>query len=124
MNHNTKKRRFLKLSVNFVFVKLFAAILSIYILLMVCKPYVDGAIISHSQKELAAAENHSHDSTDDACSPFCICSCCSVQIVLFTQPIIYHLQSASAFIQIRTPTYNSIFISDFFENIWQPPQIA
>ena len=108
---------------NFAFVKLLTAILSVYILLMVCKPCVDDEIICADDKELASSENHSHDSHDDSCSPFCICNCCSVQIVIFAQPIVYNLRSVCAVIQIPTPTDKSSFNSDFFGSIWQPPQI-
>ena len=81
--------------------------------------------IAHNKTEftLNPAE-HSHDKTIDLCSPFCICSCCGSQMANYSQPIIIDFPRLSKSIKTQLPTYNSIFSSNFFGSIWQPPQIA
>ncbi len=69
-------------------------------------------------------QQHSHDTENDLCSPFCICNCCSSQILGYTE--VYFIDFPLQFEEIKTqiPTYRSIFASNFYGSIWQPPQIV
>ncbi|CAM2966891.1 hypothetical protein SAMN05444143_11054 [Flavobacterium succinicans] len=69
-------------------------------------------------------ENHSHDKSKDLCSPFCICNCCGSQITSFSEFVIIDFPIPSKGIKTQLPTYKSVFASNFFGSIWQPPQIA
>lgn len=80
---------------------------------------------AHSKAEFASNhDEHSHDKANDLCSPFCICSCCGSQMANYSQSIIIDFPILSKSIKTQLPTYSSIFSSNFFGSIWQPPQIA
>ena len=69
-------------------------------------------------------ENHSHDKSKDLCSPFCICNCCGSQVVSYFQSNIIDFPIPFEGIKTQLPTYTSVFASNFFGSIWQPPQIV
>ncbi|RQO30144.1 hypothetical protein DBR32_11195 [Taibaiella sp. KBW10] len=74
---------------------------------------------------ISIAETHDHNNDqEDICSPFCVCSCCSIGIVShhFTPPVIritHPFFAPAPKISVR----NSFFISNFYGNIWQPPKL-
>ena len=79
---------------------------------------------SHLSTELASNNySHSHDQMD-LCSPFCTCNCCSVQVLTHFPVNTIDFPIGNQVIKIALPTYKSIFTSNFFGSIWQPPQIA
>lgn len=102
-------------------------ILSIYLIALASMPCADVEVNSagHSlnvhQTDL---ENHSHDKSKDLCSPFCICNCCGAQILNYSPAISFDFSIISSDIKTKGPFYRSIFASNFFGSIWQPPQIA
>src|SRR3970040_664687 len=101
-------------------------ILSIYLTALSFLPCADLEVNSvvHTSKELSSyKENHSHNKEKDLCSPFCSCNCCGVQI-LSHFPINFDFPLISTVIKTKEPFYKSIFASNFFGSIWQPPQIA
>jgi hypothetical protein len=80
---------------------------------------------AHSATEFSLTqENHSHDKKSDLCPPFCICNCCGAQVLTNFQTIVYNFPVDTAIIKIALPTYKSVFSSNFYGSIWQPPQIA
>lgn len=102
-------------------------ILSIYLIALSCLPCADLEVNSaaHSSSEfLADHEGHSHDKSKDLCSPFCICNCCGVQILSYAPTISYDFPLISTVIKTQKPFYKSVFYSDFYGSIWQPPQIV
>jgi len=67
----------------------------------------------------AQTESSSHK---DDCSPMCTCNCCG-------QPTLNH-STFSDFVFLKHETtvkqknhYNKRFISDYIQNIWQPPKL-
>ncbi|MBK0368267.1 hypothetical protein I5M07_00355 [Flavobacterium sp. SE-1-e] len=72
----------------------------------------------------AKHDKHAHDAEKDLCSPFCSCSCCGSQVVNHFQSIIIDFPIPFEGIKTQLPTYKSIFTSNFFGSIWQPPQIV
>ena len=102
-------------------------ILSIYLTALSFLPCADLEVNSlvHISKELSSyKENHSHNKEKDLCSPFCICNCCGSQITSFSEFVIIDFPIPSKGIKTQLPTYKSVFASNFFGSIWQPPQIA
>jgi hypothetical protein len=102
-------------------------ILSIYLILLSCLPCADTDVksLAHTSIELSQnAENHSHDTANDLCPPFCVCNCCGVQFLSYQPTILFDFSVATTRIEIVLPTYKSIFSSNFFGSIWQPPQIV
>ena len=81
--------------------------------------------LAHTTLELKSNhDNHSHDKEKDLCSPFCICSCCGSQVVSYFQSNIIDFPIPFEGIKTQLPTYTSVFASNFFGSIWQPPQIV
>lgn len=80
---------------------------------------------AHIKSELVShPRNHSHDKEKDLCSPFCSCSCCGSQMASYSQSIVINFPILSKGIETQLPTYQFVFSSNFYENIWQPPQIV
>ena len=79
--------------------------------------------LAHNKTEFSSNhDNHSHDKEKDLCSPFCIC--CGSQITSFSEFVIIDFPIPSKGVKTQLPTYKSVFASNFFGSIWQPPQIA
>jgi hypothetical protein len=79
---------------------------------------------AHQTAQFSADKNHLHDKENDLCSPFCACNCCGAQILTHQLAETFNFQVVYAIISIQLPTYKSIYTSNFFGSIWQPPQIA
>ena len=65
-------------------------------------------------------DQHSKGCGDDTCTPFCICSCCSMALDVPTQPpfLVKYLPPTPA----NQPSLYSDFIpSSFIHSIWHPP---
>lgn len=80
---------------------------------------------THTQTEFTSNhEKHSHDRENDLCSPFCICSCCAGYVIDFSSPVTFQTIIIPELIRKQKIVYKSIFSSNFYGSIWQPPQIA
>lgn len=69
-------------------------------------------------------QDHDHSGdTDDRCSPFCYCACCSISLN------IYHFNSFTvqepfiSFLEEKALWTYSDSRSSYFGSIWQPPKI-
>jgi len=106
-------------------VKWITAILSIYLIMlssMPCADLEDNSAV-HKTSQFSSEQNHSHEKQSDLCSPFCSCNCCGAQVLSYQANIIFEFPVKSAIISLQLPSYNSVFTSNFFGSIWQPPQI-
>ncbi len=104
--------------------KIFACILSVYILVLTAIPCIDRPEDHHLQKteiEANANTNH-HNHGGDQCSPFCTCNCCATPVI--QQESIIQFNSTNLFQEFTLAEYISVFTSDYLSSIWQPPQIA
>ncbi len=102
--------------------KLFAFILSCYILFLTALPCIDkpeDTTMDDSGLSKLPADNHSNDS--DHCSPFCSCSCC-------VTPVIYQVYSIEleCFFQVEAHyfEFEPIAVLSPTSNIWQPPKLS
>tara|TARA_R110002124_G_scaffold232000_3_gene397168 strand:+ start:1585 stop:2064 length:480 start_codon:yes stop_codon:yes gene_type:complete len=107
--------------------KSFLFLLALYTIIISSLPCQDDIFKSwHQQSDFEVALETAHSSQNesmglDLCSPFCICSCCSVPTS--TAP----LTELPALLQkqidtIQLFTYQSTFTSTDFSFIWQPPK--
>lgn len=105
--------------------KWITAILSLYLVFLSSLPCSDIEETSpiHERTEFAS-DNHSHEKQNDLCSPFCICNCCGTHVLSYQSANIFEFKVPSAVISILLPSYKSVFISNFYGSIWQPPQIV
>jgi hypothetical protein len=102
-------------------------ILSIYLVVISCLPCADMEVYSSAHASLEISSNHddhSHDKENDLCSPFCICNCCGAQVLSYSPEIVFDFPLALAVIETKEPFFKSVFTSNFYGSIWQPPQIA
>lgn len=106
--------------------KWLAILLSIYLLALSNMPCADMEVnsIAHKKAQFASEANHSHDKDNDLCSPFCACNCCGAQVLSYQSVITFNFPLANSIILSPLPVYTSVFASNFYGSIWQPPQIA
>jgi len=102
--------------------KLFAYILSVYILVLTGFPCseVSEENIWHKSGLSQQIPNDGHDNTDH-CSPFCTCDCCTCPVV-HTENVIGF--AIFPFSQKYISVYSSAYISSLFVSIWQPPKLS
>ena len=106
--------------------KWIAILLSIYLMALSNMPCADMEVDSaaHKTAQFSSEANHSHDKANDLCSPFCACNCCGAQVLSYQLSENIEFPVAFAIISKALPSYNSVFASNFYGSIWQPPQIA
>ena len=93
-------------------------------LLLSCLPCADKEQNDSSQT-LVEKSSLEHNQANDACSPFCICNCCSSQVFAFDATICsFDFIVIQKTVENKIPEYKSILISNFYGSIWQPPQIV
>ncbi len=105
--------------------KWFNYILSIYLLVISCIPCMDEEPV-YSFPSLTIASSHFEADTpihaEDACSPLCICNCCSgVTLLPNTSEV---LQTISIVFQEQFSIYKQINRLDLSYSIWQPPKLS
>ncbi|WPO77728.1 DUF6660 family protein [Flavobacterium sp. KACC 22761] len=106
--------------------KWIAALLSIYLMALSNMPCADMEVNSamHKTAQFSSENSHTHDKDNDLCSPFCACNCCGAQVLSYQPVAVFQFSLPSSLITNPLPNYNSVFISNFYGSIWQPPQIA
>lgn len=102
--------------------KILAFIMAVLVLSFSIIPCADGVSFAKEESGKYSQTKTSQDEPhDDACSPFCICTCCAVfsvtcTVAAFSAVTIPFKTKHSLFLEART---NSIASA-----IWQPPQIV
>jgi hypothetical protein len=105
--------------------KWFNYILSLYLLVLSCIPCADEKPVhSFSASSFINAQTESEHPvhTDDACSPLCICTCCSgftIQTNALTS-----IQTFPVAFQNKLPFYKQAHCQDLAYSIWQPPKLS
>lgn len=101
--------------------KLFAFILSFYILVLTAIPCIDKPEDNTLQKtEIAPKTTDNQHQDIDHCSPFCTCNCCSSPKI--QQNIAIEFNNYQFLLECFSE-YSSILVSYHFASIWQPPQL-
>ncbi|WP_073370954.1 DUF6660 family protein [Flavobacterium fluvii] len=104
--------------------KIINCIFSIYLIVLSCLPCADLEVgsLSHPSQEITSnTDKHSHEKSNDACSPFCVCNCCGSQILVYQTN--YSFSSFRNIIYTKVPECQSLLTSSYFGSIWQPPQV-
>ena len=91
-----------------------------YLITLALVPCVDSASFSdlNCEKVQQAENGNQHD---EICTPFCVCSCCSSQVVMNSFPKVI------SGIALTLPDYiiqKDSKISSAIISIWQPPKLA
>lgn len=95
-----------------------------YLVFLMSIPCSDGMSYSAASAiEINTAHQHEHDDkhSPEECTPFCICSCCSIvtnappePVVLYGKPIMENI--------FRVSFYSDKHLPGFPNTIWQPPR--
>lgn len=102
--------------------KFLATILALFILSLSALPCDDVSFEnqnSETMSEVVNLDNHSHS---DLCSPFCMCSCCSVSITEPLKHIEYVVYAEIPSKEVAT-FYNTSFSNNYYSKIYLPPQV-
>lgn len=104
--------------------KIFTFIMSCYLLFLTCVPCGDGQECNvKSEVNISATTSHeNHDHSEEACTPFCTCSCCPSYA--FCNPLVKSFVVKPAFQSQKYHVFNITFYTEVFYNIWQPPQLT
>lgn len=103
--------------------KFFAFIIAFYILALSLAPCSDVRNVCNDDvSKTEFSQNHGHNQNqDDNCSPFCVCTCCSVSTIATDfKPFTFSEFSITQEVAI----HNFTFISNFFRKIWQPHKLT
>ncbi len=103
--------------------KILALLLSAYVVFLVSLPCRDGENCAYDVHTGPVHNHNNPDSQDlpDGCSPFCVCSCCSVTVIMTD----FHFESPRTFIpvEVNIPLKQDLY-SHYYRQIWQPPKIG
>ncbi len=106
--------------------KWFLTIWTFYLMVLAALPCSDASNQCEDtvpKIETAQAHEHNQDS-DDNCSPFCYCSCCSVSIGSFNFKSFEIKQPKVAFSTKKITIRDYNLISRYQGNIWNPPKFT
>jgi len=81
-------------------------------------------IVNHlfgiEHQHISDHDQHSKECGDDTCTPFCVCSCCSIAIDIPVKLLV--LKDYSPLTATNIPLFFSVFTpSPFIHAIWHPP---
>jgi len=110
----------------FTNVKSLSIIFAVIFTVLSCIPCADGAVHPENSSNIAQNSNDSQKSNQhsDACSPFCVCSCCQGIGFFKLAEFIPSENFVSAIVEKQLPQYTSTLFSSFQNSIWQPPKIS
>lgn len=108
---------------NFVSVKYFAIIFSVYMTILAVLPCQDrdNVIASNIHVTVSKSNSANNECGQEICPPFCTCSCCSTARVLVAKITV---SIFSLTFSREYPAYGIPAVQDQPINIWQPPQLS
>ena len=107
-------------------------IFAIYMLVLSVVPCGDGGggiveIANHlfgiEQQDDPGHEQHSGTCDDDLCSPFCICSCCSMVFDIIKK-MPFQIKMPASAIKEKPSFVPNISPSIYYSSFWQPPRFC
>jgi len=103
--------------------KLTFFIVTCIMLYMSCIPCGDMQDCTGKEKtSITAANGQQHERhQSEACTPFCVCSCCSASVLHF--PIAKMQLANTRTNSLKFPLFNVAFDTEVHSSIWQPPQL-
>lgn len=103
----------------------FLTIFAFYITVLAVIPCNDVENQWENGTELATDTEHNHDhDSDDTCTPFCCCTCCGIQMNIVEYRLMpVEITAVQEFSSEKIKINAVSFHSNYFGEIWQPPQI-
>lgn len=105
--------------------KLTAFILSIFVLSMATVPCTDGEdqlSESISEGHLVKPFHQHSESSEDGCTPFCICQCCGTSVIIPTPTVLSNFNKSILFSYSFQYSFN--YSCDYSNGVWHPPAIG
>jgi len=105
-------------------VKIRTLIFTLYLLALAVYPCSDASTCTDEKKDTTKIELTQHDHSEDegdACTPFCICSCCAATIRLTTSDVTLVENNHHT---LHTIPYTERHLLSNAHTIWQPPKLA
>ncbi|MEO7212063.1 MAG: DUF6660 family protein [Mucilaginibacter sp.] len=104
--------------------KAIALFFSIYMTILALMPgwdRQDNAALTNAQTTVQRNHSCNNQGSQETCSPFCTCSCCStVRALQSTITLVYNMhQVTNTYATYCTPAIQQMSLS-----IWQPPQLS
>jgi hypothetical protein len=96
-------------------------LLALYLVVISFAPCSDNHVLSEHEKDAVATTHSPCDNESDACSPFCICSCCQGFMM-----ITFGLKNISSGFS-KDISFSSFLIGKptaEFTDFWRPPQLS
>jgi len=78
---------------------------------------------SLDKQEQHSHNSENHDCGQDACTPFCTCTCCGIALNAADFHLFKLDKPFEAYLGNELILKNYPLVSIFQENIWQPPQV-
>ncbi|WP_460693289.1 DUF6660 family protein [Mucilaginibacter puniceus] len=113
--------QFLKLLRSFDAMRLFSLIMCIIVLSLGLMPCKDSNAVAKSYTKYAVeAAHHGSNPVQDACSPFCHCSCCNTPSLTAIRPLLFSipLEVDNSYPELQTSKIKNRNLV-----IWQPPKL-
>lgn len=110
--------------------KYFANILAFYMMALFVLPcddlYVqEGFHTAFSHQDSFPQDPQDDKSTNDFCSPFCMCNCCNAVSGFVFSKNIFDFKNQQQFDLPKVKTlYKNIYLPNFIGDIWQPPKLT
>lgn len=108
-------------------VKFLRLILTIYFIALLVMPCsdVNAQSVSFNHSEISPNRERSHSTEkDDACSPFCFCSCCQITVTAFKiEPLLEIPSKIPVYFSKKILFHKNNIAYQVYDHIWQPPKI-
>jgi hypothetical protein len=109
-------------------VRVFCFSFVVYLVLLLTQPCQDLAAMVNDCADNNAHVAHLERTSDteppgpDECSPFCVCSCCSLSVVNHTVPVGVMTKAENVTIPSTLIEYTNPYTKAHQNSIWQPPK--
>ena len=92
-----------------------------YFVALMAKPCADKADCNEFDQTKTSQSEHHKDHADEICTPFCVCSCCSTNILVTDYS---HNLIDLTLINTVYKDHEDSKISSIIISIWQPPKLG
>jgi hypothetical protein len=102
-------------------------LLAAYLMAVSFYPCTDTVSTVATGIAMETTHNHDHNSDEEehhTCPPFCVCNCCSVQVLNYVSSVSVDFPIPFQSIPLKESFYVSNLSDSYSGSIWQPPQLV
>lgn len=108
----------------FAKMKLLTLIWALYLAMLSFAPCSDADNSCEDVVSVQPGDHNHNGDRDDNCTPFCHCSCCSINIAVYNFNLAESIVPMELFVEKKVTIRKISHTSDYSGNIWQPPKIS